>query len=875
MSQPVGHRNWNLCTTVSLFIVTLLCGIPIGFAAESAAPSSSAQKQKSQPTGAGDIQKRGVPLKPQPEVMAPPPSGMAPPPNVVPAVVPWSALSPTQGPSGTTVQLYFCGVSYLPMHQGYDRERLIISVRGIVLATREGRLPPCPSGGVRVPLLSVPISGIPGPVEIRADMWAISDGVGGCYPYCELIYASSSPVFTITAAPGTAPNPGSGSTTPPPGQPAPQPIAGTPGVPTPDPGTGSTPPLPGQPAPQPVAGTPGVPTPNPGTGPTSPPPGQPSQPIAGTPGPSTPNPSSGSPTPLPGQPSQPLSTACHPVINEVLTGTSALPTEEFVELFNPCPTAISLDGWRLVYRSATSVAAVNGGDTVLLFILQGDVLQPGGLRVYSGPGYRGPSNGALLSGIPEGIGAVGLRDRDLRLMDSIAFGPVVAGNVFMEGVMPAPPPSLSPSPILSLSRVPNGVDTNNNGSDFKVTPPTPMAANALVGVAGTPGTPTPNPGTGPTSPPPGQPSQPIAGTPGPSTPNPSSGSPTPLPGQPSQPLSTACHPVINEVLGGTTGDFTEEFVELFNPCATAFTLDGWSLRSRGALTGVISYNYSLLSHLNGVLPPGGYRVYGGPGYRGPSNGALLSGIPEFGPFIILEDRDSRLIDSTGSSSSLSSPSTLLAETPIPAPPLSSSPGRSLSRVPNGIDTNNNGSDFKVTSPTPMAANTLAGVAGTPGAPIPAPGSSPTTPLPGQPSQPVAGTPGPSTPTPGTSPITPLPGPIPLSAPGVTLSSMQGPSGTRVQVSACGFRYVGLPSRPDFLISVDGAVKARSGASPHCATSPSSSGFGPGMPVPAQTITIKGQPGTTHTVRVEVRPPNGPVETGAATFAITSGARKPK
>ena len=48
-----------LRATLPLFIVTLLCGVPIGFAAESAAPSSLAQEQKNQPAETEDIQVMG------------------------------------------------------------------------------------------------------------------------------------------------------------------------------------------------------------------------------------------------------------------------------------------------------------------------------------------------------------------------------------------------------------------------------------------------------------------------------------------------------------------------------------------------------------------------------------------------------------------------------------------------------------------------------------------------------------------------------------------------------------------------------------------------------------------------------------------------
>ena len=60
MSQPVGHRNWTLCAARSLFIATLLCGASIGFAAESPAPSPTAQEQQNQPAETDDVQERGV-----------------------------------------------------------------------------------------------------------------------------------------------------------------------------------------------------------------------------------------------------------------------------------------------------------------------------------------------------------------------------------------------------------------------------------------------------------------------------------------------------------------------------------------------------------------------------------------------------------------------------------------------------------------------------------------------------------------------------------------------------------------------------------------------------------------------------------------------
>ena len=74
-------------------------------------------------------------------------------------------------------------------------------------------------------------------------------------------------------------------------------------------------------------------------------------------------------------------------------------------------------------------------------------------------------------------GAVGLRDDVGNLVDSVSYDTLTAPNDFTEG-MPAPnPPNVAP-PGNSISRIPNGVDTNNNKVDFKVsTMQTPFGPN--------------------------------------------------------------------------------------------------------------------------------------------------------------------------------------------------------------------------------------------------------------------------------------------------------------------------------------------------------------------------------------------------------------
>lgn len=113
-------------------------------------------------------------------------------------------------------------------------------------------------------------------------------------------------------------------------------------------------------------------------------------------------------------------------------------------------------------------------------------------------------------------------------------------------------------------------------------------------------------------------------------------------------------------------------------------------------------------------------------------------------------------------------------------------------------------------------------------------------------------------------------------PVVTLVPAQGPSGTHVQVSVCGFIYVVHPPYPEFSVSIDGTVKAKPNGARGCGNSVNIFGFGPstaGAGAPAQMITIDGPSGK-HTIRVEARTPNAPPQIAEATFTITSSTPLP-
>ena len=171
---------------------------------------------------------------------------------------------------------------------------------------------------------------------------------------------------------------------------------------------------------------------------------------------------------------------CHPVINEVVTGSSASPVDEWVEIYNPCTNPIDVTGWTLDYRGANVIPPTP--DSTLMVTLAGS-MQPGDFRLYAGAKYQGMSDAVWSDTNVNGLigqmnGAIALRDgpKDTgALVDSLAYGMVSPMNPFIEGN-----PAMMMSNGLSASRLPfDGNDTNDNSADFMViSTPTPRTFNA-------------------------------------------------------------------------------------------------------------------------------------------------------------------------------------------------------------------------------------------------------------------------------------------------------------------------------------------------------------------------------------------------------------
>jgi hypothetical protein len=159
---------------------------------------------------------------------------------------------------------------------------------------------------------------------------------------------------------------------------------------------------------------------------------------------------------------------CHLMVNEVQIGSTVGPSDEFVEIFNSCPTAVTLGGWTLAYRSQS------GTSDVTLFSWDSGTIAGNGFALIVGSAWSGTTQGDgtfASGGLAADGGAVGLRDKSNALADSVGYGG--ATNAFVEGSAAPAPPNGS-----SIGRSPNGTDTDDNAADFAAfAVPTPKLIN--------------------------------------------------------------------------------------------------------------------------------------------------------------------------------------------------------------------------------------------------------------------------------------------------------------------------------------------------------------------------------------------------------------
>jgi hypothetical protein len=168
-----------------------------------------------------------------------------------------------------------------------------------------------------------------------------------------------------------------------------------------------------------------------------------------------------------------MASGCAPRINEVQTaGTDATgaATDEFVEIYNPCPGAVDLTNWKLVYRSAGDNS---GSADSTLATFSAISLPAGGYLLIGGKTYLGTKDVTMVgSGLSATGGAVGLRNASGTRVDSVSYQTLSAPNALTEGK-----PAMNPPAGMSIGRDPTSTDSNDNSVDFTVQTPTPRAAN--------------------------------------------------------------------------------------------------------------------------------------------------------------------------------------------------------------------------------------------------------------------------------------------------------------------------------------------------------------------------------------------------------------
>ena len=149
-------------------------------------------------------------------------------------------------------------------------------------------------------------------------------------------------------------------------------------------------------------------------------------------------------------------------INELGTFTSS-PVRSFVELFNSCSGPVDLGDWTLVYRDTNNNMDPNfpdlpGSDVVLVRFAQGTIVGPGGF-IAAGSLDCVACRARLVGILAPAGAAIGLRMPNGLLIDSVKYGTLNVPNSLGEG-------SPAPNVVISIGRLPDGADTNNNAADF-------------------------------------------------------------------------------------------------------------------------------------------------------------------------------------------------------------------------------------------------------------------------------------------------------------------------------------------------------------------------------------------------------------------------
>ncbi len=151
------------------------------------------------------------------------------------------------------------------------------------------------------------------------------------------------------------------------------------------------------------------------------------------------------------------------LVSQVQTGSGSDADVEFIEIYNASGSDINLNGYKVVYRSASGFS-----DLSVYTFAASDVIPAHGhfLLVHQGKSVGAAPDATFTTSIGRAGGGLAIRDAGDAIVDSLGWGS--ATNIFVEGspAMAAPnDQSMERKPGGSLG---NGTDTDNNLADFQV-----------------------------------------------------------------------------------------------------------------------------------------------------------------------------------------------------------------------------------------------------------------------------------------------------------------------------------------------------------------------------------------------------------------------
>lgn len=168
------------------------------------------------------------------------------------------------------------------------------------------------------------------------------------------------------------------------------------------------------------------------------------------------------------------------VINELDYDNTGVDEFEYVEIYNPNSTTMSLAGLYLVFVNGATSAEYDA-----VYLGYAGSLAPGAYLMIAGAGVDVPASvqkidpgwttDAIENGSPDAAAIID--DVTLTVLDSVSYeGSITAASIIgfpnpvslVEGQALAPSVADSDSAIVTLCRLPNGVDTNNAASDWTV-----------------------------------------------------------------------------------------------------------------------------------------------------------------------------------------------------------------------------------------------------------------------------------------------------------------------------------------------------------------------------------------------------------------------